>query len=136
MRLLSPVHFRAEESPAVRRDFVWFVSRSSERCVYRVSFLSTTLGALSELFDVPVNTSLPPSLLVLSSLAAIRRAQIKKAEALLKTYTRDSTCVPPLLQQMRSSQHEQARQLAAMLLKKKILTHWKKFNNQEKVIRK
>ncbi|CAN0547575.1 unnamed protein product, partial [Ectocarpus sp. 12 AP-2014] len=33
---------------------------------------------------------------------------------------------------MRSSQHEQARQLAAMLLKKKIVQHWKTFNDAEK----
>ncbi|CAM9175169.1 unnamed protein product [Pylaiella littoralis] len=59
-------------------------------------------------------------------------AQIKKAEGLLKKYTKDPACVPPLLQQMRSSQHEQARQLAAMLLKKKIVPHWKTFNDQEK----
>ncbi|CAM9783964.1 unnamed protein product [Ascophyllum nodosum] len=59
-------------------------------------------------------------------------SQIKKAEALLKVYTREPACVPPLLQQMRSSQHEQARQLAAMLLKKKIMLHWKTFNEQEK----
>ncbi|CAM9628188.1 unnamed protein product, partial [Hapterophycus canaliculatus] len=58
--------------------------------------------------------------------------QIKKAEGLLKKYTKDPACVPPLLQQMRSSQHEQARQLAAMLLKKKIAPHWKTFNDQEK----
>lgn len=59
-------------------------------------------------------------------------AQIKRAEGLLKKYTKDPACVPPLLQQMRSSQHEQARQLAAMLLKKKIVQHWKTFNDQEK----
>ncbi|CAM9940163.1 unnamed protein product, partial [Ectocarpus sp. 12 AP-2014] len=59
-------------------------------------------------------------------------AQIKKAEGLLKKYTKEPACVPPLLQQMRSSQHEQARQLAAMLLKKKIVQHWKTFNDAEK----
>lgn len=52
---------------------------------------------------------------------------------MLKLYTRDPACVPPLLQQMRSSQHEQARQLAAVLLKKKVISHWKTFNDQQKV---
>lgn len=52
---------------------------------------------------------------------------------MLKEYTKDPACVPPLLQQMRSSQHEQARQLAAVLLKKKIMTHWKTFNDNQKV---
>lgn len=52
---------------------------------------------------------------------------------MLKAYTKDPACVPPLLQQMRSSQHEQARQLAAVLLKKKIMVHWKSFTDQEKV---
>ena len=65
---------------------------------------------------------------------SMKTPQIKKAEALLKVYTREPACVPPLLQQMRSSQHEQARQLAAMLLKKKIMLHWKTFNEQEKVL--
>eukprot|EP00903_Cladosiphon_okamuranus_P009337 g8905.t1 len=58
--------------------------------------------------------------------------QIKKAEVVLKKYTKDPACVPPLLQQMRSSQHEQARQLASMLIKKNIARHWKAFNDQEK----
>lgn len=59
--------------------------------------------------------------------------QIKTAENVLKEYIKDPACVPPLLQQMRSSQHEQARQLAAVLLKKKIIGHWKTFNDQQKV---
>lgn len=59
--------------------------------------------------------------------------QIKAAEGVLKEYTKDPACVAPLLQQMRSSQHEQARQLAAVLLKKKIMTHWKTFNDNHKV---
>ncbi|CAM9742893.1 unnamed protein product, partial [Choristocarpus tenellus] len=56
---------------------------------------------------------------------------IKAAEEVLKVYTREPACVPPLVQQMRSSQHEQARQLAAVLLKKKIMAHWKGFNQTE-----
>lgn len=103
--------------------------------VCRDSFLS-----ILKMYDAPLNTLLHPPTprsLLLFSLCCLLLLnldpQIKKAEALLKTYTRDPTCVPPLLQQMRSSQHEQARQLAAMLLKRRILAHWKKFNDQEKV---
>lgn len=59
--------------------------------------------------------------------------QIKKAENLLKAYTMDPACVPPLVQQMQSSLHEQARQLAALLLKKRLMFHWKSFNDQQKV---
>ena len=51
---------------------------------------------------------------------------------MLKKYTKDPACVPPLLQQMQSSQHEQARQFASMLIKKNIVRHWKTFNDQEK----
>lgn len=59
--------------------------------------------------------------------------KIKKAEVVLKKYTKDPACVPPLLQQMRSSQHEQARQVASIILKKKLVGHWKSFNDQQKV---
>ncbi|CAM9558054.1 unnamed protein product [Discosporangium mesarthrocarpum] len=59
--------------------------------------------------------------------------QIKLASEALKLYTKESTCVPPLVQQMRSSQHEQARQLAAVLLKKKLMVHWKSFSQIQQV---
>eukprot|EP00611_Tribonema_gayanum_P025635 TRINITY_DN588_c0_g1_i2.p1 TRINITY_DN588_c0_g1~~TRINITY_DN588_c0_g1_i2.p1 ORF type:complete len:1076 (-),score=449.83 TRINITY_DN588_c0_g1_i2:206-3433(-) len=57
--------------------------------------------------------------------------QIKAAEEILKQYTKKPQCVPALMSTMQISPHEQVRQLAAVLLKKKIAAHWAKFTPAE-----
>ncbi|KAG5193038.1 armadillo-type protein [Tribonema minus] len=57
--------------------------------------------------------------------------QIKAAEEILKQYTKKPQCVPALMSTMQISPHEQVRQLAAVLLKKKIAAHWAKFTPEE-----
>ncbi|CAM9441954.1 unnamed protein product, partial [Phaeothamnion confervicola] len=53
--------------------------------------------------------------------------QIKAAEEIVKHFTKRPGAVPALMGQMRSSPHPQARQLAAMLLRKKMMHHWAGF---------
>jgi importin-4 len=57
--------------------------------------------------------------------------QIKAAEEILKQYTKKPASVPVLLGIMKTSAQPQVRQLAAVLLKKKIVAHWPKFTPQQ-----
>jgi importin-4 len=57
--------------------------------------------------------------------------QIKAAEEILKQYTKKPASVPVLLGIMKTSTQPQVRQLAAVLLKKKIVAHWPKFTPQQ-----
>ncbi|CAH0477241.1 unnamed protein product [Peronospora belbahrii] len=54
--------------------------------------------------------------------------QIKQAEASLKTYTKQLAAVGGLLTQLQHSAKPEVRQLAALMLRKKIFKHWTKLD--------
>uniref|UniRef100_M4B6S4 Importin N-terminal domain-containing protein n=1 Tax=Hyaloperonospora arabidopsidis (strain Emoy2) TaxID=559515 RepID=M4B6S4_HYAAE len=54
--------------------------------------------------------------------------QIKQAEAVLKTYTKQIASVGGLLTQLQLSTKPEVRQLAALMLRKKIFKHWPKLD--------
>ncbi|RLN96869.1 hypothetical protein BBJ28_00011057 [Nothophytophthora sp. Chile5] len=54
--------------------------------------------------------------------------QIKQAEAALKTYTKQLAAVGGLLTQLQHSSKPEVRQLAALMLRKKIFKHWPKLD--------
>eukprot|EP00640_Fibrocapsa_japonica_P000545 CAMPEP_0113942732 /NCGR_PEP_ID=MMETSP1339-20121228/8362_1 /TAXON_ID=94617 /ORGANISM="Fibrocapsa japonica" /LENGTH=1186 /DNA_ID=CAMNT_0000947279 /DNA_START=128 /DNA_END=3688 /DNA_ORIENTATION=- /assembly_acc=CAM_ASM_000762 len=51
-------------------------------------------------------------------------AQIKQAEAAIKQYCKNPQCVPALLEEVVGSTHVPVRQLAASLLRRRVVAHW------------
>lgn len=51
---------------------------------------------------------------------------IKQATTIMKQFLKQPSCVEPLMQQIQSSTIVEARQMAAVLLRRKLNTHWKK----------
>lgn len=56
--------------------------------------------------------------------------QIKQAEAAIKAYLKQIASVPGLLTQLQHSAKPEVRQLAALMLRKKLLKHWPKLDEQ------
>lgn len=56
---------------------------------------------------------------VLAQLSVADTSTIKKAEATLKPFLKNASCLPALTSQLQSSANEQVRYMAAVLLKQK-----------------
>ena len=69
---------------------------------------------------------------LLMAMCANDTATIKAAEEHITGFLQNSRCVPALMLQLTASQRPEARQLAAIYLRKKIGLHWKKIKPDAK----
>ena len=61
-------------------------------------------------------------------------AQIKAAEKQIKDFLKKPSCVPSFVSQMQHSPHPHVRQMAAVLLRKKINSHWIKLQPSDHAV--
>ena len=78
--------------------------------------------------------SFPPAQLeaCLMQLMAPDTTSIKQAEDVLKKYLKQMDCIAGFMTQIEQSSQATVRQMAAILLRKKILTYWNKFDTNTK----
>ena len=71
--------------------------------------------------------------LLLQCSTAVDTAQIKQAEQQIKVLLKRASNVPSFMSQIQHSQHAPVRQMAAVLLRKKINTHWTKLGEDTQI---
>lgn len=76
--------------------------------------------------NLPQPTNMEELAQVLAMIVAPDNAQIKQGTAIMKIFLKNPACVQPLMMQITSSPNVSARQMAAVLLRRKIGTHFTK----------